>query len=401
MELRLSTSVRRLKTVVTYELRANITTVPCLASGVAKISKFDVMLYRIRAGKDPELFAATLRYKRCKENLCTAYIEKLDVSSISVNTGKDTGDVYDTYTIEAVMDDSVIAELTIPVTLDGATGMTGPMVFPAGIYDANTPYTCTDKATVMVLDGENYYVLALKGTVTGLDPSDDYAANGVEAHWQLMDKMEYAFFNVVMANFAKFASAVFYGDYMISQQGIDSEGNETWDYRKFGTKDFIPNLEFDFKTGAASFGHRNLVINKSGGINMRGSFITPYISIMLEPDIPLVLVFEGRLNAYIICNGSATEKFYFELPPASKTEPGSELNLFNYTPPGRLAPHPIARCSVGSGDVLLPANKNQFQMPATFEVKFKLVKTGYNGTDRAWYIVNHSDIPESNYSNYS
>lgn len=235
---------------------------------------------------------------------------------------------------------------------------------------------------------------------TAVDPKTWIKNNPTSGLWKSYTEYAVLATKVFMAKFGLMGQAVFKDEYMISQQGVDADGNETWDYRKFGTDDFIPNLEFDFKTGASSFGRRNLVINKYGGINMRGSFITPYVGLTLEPDIPQILLFEGRLNAYILCNGSATEKFYFELPPASKTEPGSELNLFHYTPPGRLAPHPIARCSIGSGDVLLPANKNQLQMPATFEVKFKLVKTGYNGTDRAWYIVNHSDIPEANYSNY-
>lgn len=250
MELRLCTSVRRLKTVDTYQLRTAITTVPCLASGMAKISKFDVSLYKVRAGKDAELCPATIRYKRCKSDICTAYVTKAAVSTVSVNTGKDTGDAYDTYRIEALIDNKLVAELSIPVTLDGVRGNTGPLVFPAGIYDSKTRYTCTDKYTVMVLDGENYYVLELKGTVVGLDPSDDYATNGAEAHWQFVEKVEYAFFNVVMANFAKLASAVFHGDYMFSQQGVDADGNATSDYRKFGTNAFTPNLKMDLKTGS-------------------------------------------------------------------------------------------------------------------------------------------------------
>lgn len=249
MELRLCTSVRRLKTVDTYQLRTAITTVPCLASGMAKISRFDVSLYKVRAGKDAELCPATIRYKRCKSDVCTAYVTKAAVSTVSVNTGKDTGDAYDTYRIEALIDNKLVAELSIPVTLDGVRGNTGPLVFPAGIYDSKTRYTCTDKYTVMVLDGENYYVLELKGTVVGLDPSDDYATNGAEAHWQFVEKVEYAFFNVVMANFAKLASAVFHGDYMFSQQGVDASGKVTNNFLEFGTDAFTPNLLLDFMSG--------------------------------------------------------------------------------------------------------------------------------------------------------
>lgn len=309
MELRLCTSVRRLKTVDTYQLRTAITTVPCLASGMAKISRFDVSLYKVRAGKDAELCPATIRYKRCKSDVCTAYVTKAAVSTVSVNTGKDTGDAYDTYRIEALIDNKLVAELSIPVTLDGVRGNTGPLVFPAGIYDSKTRYTCTDKSTVMVLDGENYYVLELKGTVVGLDPSDDYATNGAEAHWQFVEKVEYAFFNVVMANFAKLASAVFHGDYMFSQQGVDASGKVTNNFLEFGTDAFTPNLLLDFKSGNC-----DLV-----GSIRRG---------MKVYELGNVFQVTPKSNIYVIKNNQALNKIVLFFSPGTKAF-GLEFTIIN------------------------------------------------------------------------
>lgn len=60
--------------------------------------------------------------------------------------------------------------------------------------------------------------------------------------------------SVVMKEFALFSSAVFNGEYMFSQQGIDADGNESYEYEKFNpnnpqSSDFMPNLAFNFKTG--------------------------------------------------------------------------------------------------------------------------------------------------------
>ena len=132
----------------------------------------------------------------------------------------------------------------------GAQGPIGPLVYPAGEYSASTGYTRTALSTPMVLCEGQYYVLVKEGTFKGVNPKTDYAANGSKATWVVMDKIQYAFIEVLMANFAKLASAVFYGQYMFSQQGVDANGNPTNNYRNFGTANFTPNLLLDFQTGS-------------------------------------------------------------------------------------------------------------------------------------------------------
>lgn len=181
----------------------------------------------------------------------------------------------------------------------GEPGAIGPMAYPAGEYAADTSYTRTALSAPMVLCEGDYYVLAKEGTFKGINPKTDYAANGSKATWLLMDKMRYAFIEVLMANFAKLASAVFHGQYMFSQYGVDASGNPTDDYRNFGTADFTPNLLLDFLTG--SFKGRNVEvdggvfrnvrspndafrINEDGDIEILGKFSTSMNGTRIEMD---------------------------------------------------------------------------------------------------------------------
>ena len=159
----------------------------------------------------------------------------------------------------------------------GATGPIGPLVYPAGEYDAATKYIRTSLSAPMVLDDGQYYVLNKEGAFTGIRPKDDYAANGSNATWVLMEYVKYAFLEILMANFAKLASAVFYEQYMFSQQGVGADGNPTSDYRNFTGEDgtaFQPNILMNFLTGYASFKKIKIegdIIAKSIGLQRVGS----------------------------------------------------------------------------------------------------------------------------------
>lgn len=142
----------------------------------------------------------------------------------------------------------------------GVDGAQGPMVYPAGEWDAATEYTATVKACPVVLHNGQYYVLRAGQTSTGVNPAEDYASNGDSAAWQLMERMNYVFADILMANFAKLSAAVFYGDYMFSQHGVayneDGTGRPSADYQKFTidddgqpTDDFVPNYLVNLRTG--------------------------------------------------------------------------------------------------------------------------------------------------------
>lgn len=159
----------------------------------------------------------------------------------------------------------------------GATGPIGPLVYPAGEYNATTKYIRTALSAPMVLDDGQYYVLNKEGAFTGIRPKDDYAANGSNATWVLMEYVKYAFVEVLMANFAKLASAVFYGDVMMSQQGVDADGKESSNYQGYNTfrldpdtgeskRLFTPNLLFNFLTGAGHLARGNIEFGADGSV---------------------------------------------------------------------------------------------------------------------------------------
>jgi hypothetical protein len=137
----------------------------------------------------------------------------------------------------------------------GAPGKSGRIPYPAGEYNLYTSYICTDTVTPYVLDGK-YYVMNRNTTWVGQgmpsninSPRKDVAVNGSNATWTLVEDYTAIFVEILMANFAKLASAIFSGDYMFSQQGVDADGNPTSNYEEFNTGNFVPNLLLDFATG--------------------------------------------------------------------------------------------------------------------------------------------------------
>lgn len=155
-----------------------------------------------------------------------------------------------------------VDEKTVSVVEDGQEGLPGPagvrgrLPFPSGAFELSTVYTCTDDITPIVYyeAGKTYYTMRKNGNSVGIDPAEDYASNGSDSTWIPFENYKAIFTEILMANFAKLASAVFYGDYMFSQQGIDANGDPTSNYQEFNPNDpqsgnFSPNLAFNLKTG--------------------------------------------------------------------------------------------------------------------------------------------------------
>lgn len=139
---------------------------------------------------------------------------------------------------------------------NGVPGASGPMVYPAGEWDADKEYEATDNACPVVMYSGQYYVLRQSQSSQGNNPAEDYATNGENALWQLMDHMSYVFADILMANFAKLGSAVFYGDYMFSQHGVTASGEASTAYQNISfnedgspTDVFRPNFCVNLRTG--------------------------------------------------------------------------------------------------------------------------------------------------------
>lgn len=142
--------------------------------------------------------------------------------------------------------------------LPGPAGERGRLPFPAGKWDANTTYTATDDITPIVYyeDGKTYYVMRKNGSVTGLNPVEDYGNPAGDPTWIPFENLKAIFTEILMSRFAKLASAIFWDDYMFSQHGKDANGNDTKDYSGFDPAKldqnncpFTPNLMIDFLKG--------------------------------------------------------------------------------------------------------------------------------------------------------
>lgn len=137
----------------------------------------------------------------------------------------------------------------------GLPGRDGLMVYPAGYFDAATSYIATSETAPVVMYEGNYYVLKRGKTYSAASmpdnrktPAADVANGGADARWQVFDKFNAIFADIIMADFAKLSSAVFFGDWMISQQG-KRNGADSNEYQYFKDGSFIPNYAVNFKTG--------------------------------------------------------------------------------------------------------------------------------------------------------
>lgn len=191
----------------------------------------------------------------------------------------------------------VLARSVIPVVKDGYEGKDGQLVYPAGNYSASAVYTATGDTSPVVMYESNYYMLLRGKTYQGeqmpenrQNPAADVANGGDDVRWRLFDKFNAVFADVLMAAFAKLGGAIFYGDYMISQngtiygsevQGVDKNGvayyRQFTDGVTYGT--FIPNLMLNFLTGEVRAMKGNIKgtieadSGKIGGFNIGSSFI--------------------------------------------------------------------------------------------------------------------------------
>lgn len=122
------------------------------------------------------------------------------------------------------------------------------------------------------VDG-NFYVLNYEGPWKGTDqvystPSESYTNN--QKYWIRFEGYEAIHTKIGIIANGLIGSAVFNGNYMFSQQGVDANGLKTTAYENFNPdnpgaplngKTFVPATLLDLKEGNAWFGHRNMNID--------------------------------------------------------------------------------------------------------------------------------------------
>lgn len=151
-------------------------------------------------------------------------------------------------------DNSVLATCTISPVVNGQNGGVGPMMYYAGEWQSGVAYVRTAEVTPLVSHGDDqfFYYPAQEGSLLNSEPSSTNTA------WKQQQKVPLLLSQLLMAEFGKIASAVFSGDFMMSQYGLDGNDKESTDYKAFDGdptpyigKGFAPNICFDFLRGEA------------------------------------------------------------------------------------------------------------------------------------------------------
>lgn len=155
-----------------------------------------------------------------------------------------------------------------PFKLTGTNGLPGSdghnqIIYPQGIYDSTKSYTSDEYKAPYVYDPAdgNFYVLNYEGPWKGTDqvystPSASVANN--QRFWIKFEGYEAIYTKIGIIANGLIGSAVFNGNYMFSQQGVDANGIATSSYENFGTENFTPNYQVNFATGEVIMNKRTV-----------------------------------------------------------------------------------------------------------------------------------------------
>lgn len=155
-----------------------------------------------------------------------------------------------------------------PFKLTGTNGLPGSdghnqIIYPQGIYDSTKSYVSDEYKAPYVYDSAdgNFYVLNYEGPWKGTDqvystPSESYTNN--QRYWIRFEGYEAIYTKIGIIANGLIGSAVFNGNYMFSQQGVDANGVMTTAYENFGTDNFTPNYQVNFATGDVTMNKGNI-----------------------------------------------------------------------------------------------------------------------------------------------
>lgn len=226
----------------------------------------------------------------------------------------------------------------------GEQGKKGQLIYPAGVYSSTIRYTTDEYKAPYVLDeaDNNYYVLNTQMTWLGTEqgnrtPSQDYQENG-GTHWLKFDLYDAVFAKIGIVANGLIGSAVFNGDYVFSQQGINPSASSSSDvnttqYQLFD-KDFIydgsftPNIMFNFRTGAGHLAAGKILFDENGNCTLNNLYINGYIQEeykVVEP-VATTIDFTPYVKNYIFPAGSSN---FLTINSTKMFKPGETVKEFN------------------------------------------------------------------------
>ena len=211
--------------------------------------------------------------------------------------------------------------------LNGENGSKGQIIYPEGIYNVNTVYQGTADKTPYVYDSNdaNYYVLNIVGTWQGTLHSNESPSTDTSNSWIKLDAFEAIYAKVGIIANGLIGSAVFNGDYMFSQQGIDSSGQASTQYQNFNPETptggaFTPNILFNFRTGAGHMAAGNISFETDGNIYTKNISVNGNMSSSDEDVLDLsysstaqTVTLTGLKNITIYMNESSITKSKVQL----------------------------------------------------------------------------------------
>lgn len=157
--------------------------------------------------------------------------------------------------------------------------------YPAGIYSDTIRYTCSVNIAPYVVFQPNASQDAVRyvmnkvgtwlGTEQGMTPAEDYAKNGEKATWLPFEHFNAIEIELALIQFAKIGQAIFYDQYMFSQNGFDANGNITSDYKDFSPEmdKFTPMILLDFLKGTGHLGGKSIRFDELGRIIMKSDMV--------------------------------------------------------------------------------------------------------------------------------
>ena len=167
--------------------------------------------------------------------------------------------------------------------------------YPAGIYSSTMRYTCSANVAPYVVFQPNTAQDAVRyvmnkvgtwlGTEQGMTPAEDYAKNGEKATWLPFEHFNAIEIELALIQFAKIGQAIFYDQYMFSQNGFDANGNTTADYKDFSPEmdKFTPMILLDFLKGTGHLGGKSIRFDELGRIIMKSDMVYEWRVVNEEP----------------------------------------------------------------------------------------------------------------------
>lgn len=223
--------------------------------------------------------------------------------------------------------------------LNGENGSKGQIIYPEGIYNVNTVYQGTADKTPYVYDSNdaNYYVLNIVGTWQGTLHSNESPSTDTSSSWVKLEAFEALYTKVGIIGNGLIGSAVFNDVYMFSQQGVDENGDVSTHYENFnkdsigtpiestdptkpGVRTFIPNMLFNFGTGAGYLAGGNISFETDGNIYAKNISVNGNMSSSDEEVLDLsyssttqTVTLTGLKNITVYMNESSITKSKVQL----------------------------------------------------------------------------------------